>query len=92
MIFAPCPFHRESVNESGESESIDGMFFKPVHVFDVAQTDGKEMPEVDCPVIDDDASALLIALERVAGKRGIAVTYDPVKTGSAFGFATDKGA
>jgi hypothetical protein len=76
MIFAPCPFHREEKTESGESESVDGIFFKAVHVFDVAQTDGKELPDVDCPIVDCDASALLNSLERVAGKRGIAVKFE----------------
>jgi len=90
MIFAPCPFHREARNDAGESESIDGIFFKPVHVFDVAQTDGKELPDVDCPVVDSDASALLNALERVAGKRGIVVKYDAL-VGQGLGYATDKG-
>jgi len=90
MIFAPCPFHREERNDAGESETIDGIFFKPVHVFDVAQTDGRELPDVDCPVIDADGSALLNALERVAGKRNIAVKYETL-TGRGFGYATDKG-
>jgi len=90
MIFAPCPFHREARSESGESESVDGVFFKPVYVFDVAQTDGKELPDVDCPIVDSDASALLIALERVAGKRGIVVKYDAL-VGQGLGYATDKG-
>ena len=90
MIFAPCPFHREEKSASGESESVDGIFFKAVHVFDVAQTDGKELPDVDCPVVDTDASALLNALERVAGKRGIAVGYETMQ-GTQSGYATDKG-
>jgi len=90
MIFAPCPFHREAVNDAGEPESIDGIFFKPVHVFDVSQTDGRELPDVDCPVIDADGSALWNALERVAGKRNIAVNYETL-TGRGFGYATDKG-
>jgi antirestriction protein ArdC len=91
MIFAPCPFHREERNDAGETESTDGIFFKPVHVFDVAQTEGKELPNVDCPVVDADASALLIALERVAGKRGIAVGYETMQ-GTQSGYAADKGA
>lgn len=90
MIFAPCPFHREAVNDSGESESIDGIFFKPVHVFDVAQTDGRELPNVDCPIVDADGSALLNVLERVACKRGISVKYE-TSNGHGFGYATDKG-
>ncbi len=90
MIFSPCFFHREERSESGESESVDGIFFKPVHVFDVAQTDGRELPDVECPVIDADASALLIALERVAVKRSIVVKYDTL-VGQGFGYAADKG-
>ena len=90
MIFAPCPFHREAKTETGESESIDGIFFKAVHVFDVAQTDGKELPDVDCPVVDADASMLLNSLERVSGKRGIAIAYETMQ-GTQSGYATDKG-
>jgi antirestriction protein ArdC len=91
MIFAPCPFHREAKTESGESESVDGIFFKAVHVFDVAQTEGKELPDVDCPIVDADASALLNSLERVAIKRGIALKFEALE-GRGFGYATDKGA
>ena len=90
MIFAPCPFHREAKTETGESESTDGIFFKAVHVFDLAQTDGKELPDVDCPVVDADASLLLNTLERVAGKRGIAIGYETMQ-GTQSGYATDKG-
>jgi antirestriction protein ArdC len=90
MIFAPCPFHREERNGAGEIESIDGIFFKPVHVFDVAQTDGRDLPNVDCPVVDADASALLASLESVAVKRGIVVKYEALG-GSRFGYAADKG-
>ena len=90
MIFAPCPFHREAVNGAGEPEAIDGIFFKPVHVFDVAQTDGRELPNVDCPVVDADASAPLASLESVAGKRGIAVKYEALG-GNHYGYATSVG-
>ncbi len=91
MIFAPCPFRREETTDSGDTETREGIFFRPVHVFDVAQTDGKELHVVDCPVVDSDASALLNVLERVAGKRGIAVGYETM-TGTQSGYATDKGA
>lgn len=91
MIFAPCPFHRETVKDSGESESIDGIFFRAVYVFDVAQTDGKELPDIACPVIDSDASLLLNALKRVTIQRGIAIKFQALD-GSQFGYATDKGA
>jgi len=49
MIFAPCPWRRESVTDAGDTETESGVYFKPVHVFDVAQTDGPELPTVDVP-------------------------------------------
>ena len=36
-IFAPCPFKKTVTNEQGQEEVRQGMFFKVVHVFDVAQ-------------------------------------------------------
>ena len=39
-IFAPCPFKREVETSDGSTEEREGMFFRAVHVFDVAQTDG----------------------------------------------------
>jgi antirestriction protein ArdC len=91
MIFAPRPFHREESRDDGTTETIDGIFFRPVYVFDLTQTDGKELPNVDCPIIDSDASTLLNALERVAIRRGIALKVETL-SGSQFGYATDKGA
>ena len=50
----------------------------------------RSLPNVDCPVVDADASGLLASLESVAVKRGIAVKYE-TSTGHRFGYATDKG-
>jgi antirestriction protein ArdC len=79
-IFAPCPWKRET--DDGESES--GIFFRAVHVFDVAQTDGQELPDVDVPAVDTAADDLLAKLRDVAGKRGIAVNFSAL-SGGLFG-------
>ncbi len=71
-IFAPCPWKRENT-DTGEEES--GMFFRVAHVFDVAQTDGDELPTVDVPTIASAADDLLDSLKTVASKRGIAVAF-----------------
>ena len=71
MIFAPCPWKRET--DDGETEA--GIYFKVVHVFDVAQTDGQELPSVECPTVQESADRLLADLRCVAAKRGIAVTF-----------------
>jgi hypothetical protein len=89
-IFAPCPFTKERENvQTGETETVSGMFFKVVHVFDVAQTDGEELPHVDCPIVDADGVALLSALVRVAESRGIVVAFQ--KLSGEFGHATNAG-
>ena len=89
-IFAPCPWKRERENDKGETEIEQGLFFRAVHVFDVAQTDGPDLPSVDVPLVESDATELLAALERVAVKREIAVTYQKLD-GSRLGYATDRG-
>jgi len=89
-IFAPCPFTKERENATtGETEKVSGMFFKVVYVFDVAQTDGADLPSVDCPILDSDGAALLSALVRVAESRGIVVSFG--KLSGEFGHATDGG-
>lgn len=84
MIFAPRPWSKES--EDGETES--GVYFRPVYVFDVAQTDGEALPEIACPSIESDASTLLSRLERVALKRNLTLKTD---NQVEFGYATASG-
>ena len=70
-IFAPMRFKKE--NDKGETE--DRIAFRVVHVFDVSQTDGKELPTVEAPNVETAADNLLADLVRVADSRGIAVTF-----------------
>ena len=60
------------------------MYFKTACVFDVSQTEGKELPEADLPVIQADAQRLLTLLEMVADRRNIRVAFQPMEQG-AFG-------
>lgn len=84
MIFAPCPYRKEVEGADGETETVESIFFRVVHVFDIAQTDGEALPTVDVPTIDVAADRLLADLQAVASKRGIAVTFAPIVDG-AFG-------
>src|SRR5438046_1515711 len=36
-IIAPCPYRRDVQADNGETETLDGIYFKAVHVFDIAQ-------------------------------------------------------
>ena len=78
-IFAPCPWKREN-KETGEAES--GMFFRAVSVFDVAQTDGDELPSVEVPDVQAAADALLADLSRVTERRGIALRFAKIESGA----------
>ena len=83
-IIAPCPFKREVKKSESEAETVDGIFFRVVHVFDIAQTDGEELPTVDVPTVDAMADKLLADLCRVAVSRGIRVDFKPL-SGGTFG-------
>ncbi|OWY71571.1 hypothetical protein B7486_07740 [cyanobacterium TDX16] len=83
-IIAPCPFKREVKKSEAEAETVDGIFFRVVHVFDIAQTDGEELPTVEVPTVDAMADKLLADLYRVAVSRGIRVDFKPL-SGGAFG-------
>ncbi len=81
MIFAPRPYHREVERDNGETETLDGVSFRPVHVFDVSQTDGQELPTVDVPTIDTADDDLLAKLTRVARERSITVEFAKLSGG-----------
>jgi len=81
MIFAPRPYTR---TDTASGEDVAGCSFRPVYVFDVDQTDGKDIPTVECPIIESAADTLLSALVTVAENRKIAVNLAPIDR-SAFG-------
>ncbi len=83
-IIAPCHFKRETKSADGETETKEGTYFRVVHTFDVAQTDGIALPTVDVPTVDTAADDLLANLERVAVNRKISVNYRAIYSG-AFG-------
>ena len=86
-IVAPCPFKRD-VERNGNTESEDGIFFRVVHVFDLSQTDGADLPTVDVPTIEARADDLLAMLQSVAVKRGIRVKFGTLDSGT---FGVSKG-
>lgn len=77
-ILAPCPVRRENPKTGDEEERV---FFKSACVFDVTQTEGKELPEFEVPDVQSAADDLLHRLEQVAAKRGIQLSYADLGNG-----------
>lgn len=78
-IFAPCKYKTEIVDESGEEQSLHQIRgFRIVHVFDISQTEGDELPDLDAvrpKLLDGDApDGIWDALVRHAGSVGFEVT------------------
>ncbi len=74
QIFAPMPWARR--DDAGDVEE-EGVYFKAVHVFDVAQTDGEELPEICTELEGDDIGELYLQLAVFANAEGITIDRDP---------------
>lgn len=73
-ILAPCIVKRTVLDEDGNEEEVEHIFFKVVYVFDVSQTDGAQLPEA--PIIaSGDGRGLLPILEEIVKDKGIACEY-----------------
>ncbi len=88
MILAPCPFKRTTTDDDGTERVVGGIYFKAVHVFDAAQTDGKPLPAFDVADVEQAADDLLSVLKAVALGRGIRLAYVDLRPGH---YGTSKG-
>ena len=74
-ILAPLVYRKrqdEDAGDEGNGPALRG--FKVVHVFDVSQTEGEELP--DLASIQGDPGELFPALERLIGESGIVLKYE----------------
>ena len=85
-IIAPCHYKREVETDDGETDTVKGLYFRVVHVFDIAQTDGQALPTVDVPNVEAAADDLLAKLVQVGEGRSIRVEFKAIDTG-AFGYS-----
>lgn len=72
-IFAPMALKKEE-QERGESDSEEQILFRPVCVFDVSQTEGKELPDIGR--VEGEPGGLLPSLKQFAKDEGIKLGYD----------------
>ncbi len=75
-IIAPMAYRKEDAE--GDSRELRG--FRAVHVFDVSQTEGEEVPTH--ATIQGDPGELLGRLETVVRGSGIRLAYEPIPSGA----------
>ena len=82
-ILAPCPVRPAHVRGDQEDGRKDDqiVYFKAACVFDVAQTEGRELATCTLPVVAGDASELLRRLEQAAKTHEIDVRYAALPDG-----------
>ena len=80
-ILAPCVYRSKDDDEAadGDKKAVV-MGFKVVHVFDVSQTEGEDLPQF--AAIDGDPGELIERLELVIGQHDISLTYDYLPSGA----------
>src|SRR5581483_1800174 len=63
-----------SMRENDAGEIVERVWFGTGYVFDISQTDGEELPNIDCPLLTGDGAAdLYQALAGVAHGQGFAI-------------------
>jgi hypothetical protein len=79
-VMPPKPKPEEKAPEKEEEIEIEPqpIYFKVVYVFDIAQTEGKPLPEFEVPVltgeVNEELSARLLALMK---SRSVSVSFEP---------------
>ncbi len=72
-----CPRCGEPV-EGEEAIEVTPAYFKVVYVFDVSQTEGKELPEFEVPVLTGEANEELFGkVLALAKAEGLTVSFEP---------------
>jgi antirestriction protein ArdC len=80
------PMFKTSVDEQSGEERRQ-VFFGVGNTFDISQTDGEPLPEVDVPLLQGEAGAqLYTGLTGVASREGLQVEQVPELAGEMMGF------
>jgi antirestriction protein ArdC len=85
QIQAPCVVKER--DDAGDETGTRRVFFKTVSVFDVAQTDGEPLPELEYRPLEGDAPAEMVELlEKAAAIAGLRVEYRRPEVAGAQGY------
>lgn len=76
QILAPRPYKRTEENEEGDEETHEGVYFRAVHVFDVSQTDGDELPTPLDELAGMDDAGLFAKLDNMRDAEGLSISRE----------------
>ena len=88
-ILAPVKFTKQVERKTGETETVSGLAFRTVCVFDIAQTDGDDLPGLVEDMKGESQQEMLTMLIRVATDLGLNVVAK--FTGAKGGWITRNG-
>ncbi|MBI5390329.1 hypothetical protein HZB02_02475 [Candidatus Woesearchaeota archaeon] len=86
-VLAPS-FRKVEVDPSTLEEEQEAVFFFPVSVFDISQTEGKPLPEVNITVDGDDYAAFRDALLNFCAKKQIKVDFKHLGINGLYGYSS----
>lgn len=86
QIIAPVP-HKIKKEVDGEEKEIAWTSYRTASVFDVSQTDGEELPQGVCTVLDADVKDFDVLIHKLEEISPYPVSYEQI-VGSANGFCS----
>jgi len=85
-----APFTKKIVKkdeETGEEKQIEFTYFCPVNVFDVCQTEGRELPKLDINISGNSHEQLLQKLVEFCKNQKIEVEFKPLGINGLYGYS-----
>ncbi len=75
-------------NKDGKTEETVLNGFKPVHVFDISQTEGEELPEIAVEIMTSShiAQEMIPKLHEISSEKGIQIVYFQNRPDEAMGY------
>ncbi len=78
---------KEKDTLTGEEKEVVRTYFWPVNVFDISQTDGKELPKIDIEVTGDSHKNVLDKLLAYCATRNITVEFKDLGINGLYGYS-----
>lgn len=86
-ILAPCPYKKTLQDENGEEVEVKAVGFRAVSVFDISQTEGKELPTI-AKTLEGNVEAYQVLIDRLIEIAPVPVRFDTVD-GTKKGYCTE---